>query len=77
MERLNEELSINYKELAKLDAQSQDDVLGPTLGKAFRKMDDPELFAKQTIDSTYNPMSIKEIKKANKELGKVLKAQAK
>ena len=69
--------AIYYKELGKLDANSQNAVLGPTLGKAFRKMDNPELFAKQTIDSTYNPISIKDLKKKDNELARVLNEQAK
>lgn len=69
--------AIYYNELGKLKAVDQDAILGPTLGKAFRKMDDPALFAKQTIDSTYNPISIKDLKKKDNELARVLNAQSK
>ena len=64
-----------YQELGKLNEDDQDLILGPTLGKAFREMDNPDKFAKQMIDSTYQPMSIKELKESNKELGKILRAQ--
>jgi SPP1 gp7 family putative phage head morphogenesis protein len=60
--------SMFYSELGKLKASDQDAYLGPTLGKAFRKMDDPELFAKQIIDSTYNPLTIAEMKAGNNAL---------
>lgn len=63
-----------YAELATLSAADQDAVLGPTLGRAFRKMS-PEDFAKQTIDSLNNPMTITEMKRRDNELGRILRAQ--
>ncbi len=62
-----------YGELSKLKASDQDAVLGPTLGKAFRKMS-PDDFAKQTIDSLNNPLTINELLKSNKEIGRVLRS---
>ena len=67
--------STYYKELDELSAKDQDLVLGPTLGKAFRKMDNPDKFAKQMIDSTYQPLTIKELRGKNNELGRILKGQ--
>ena len=62
-----------YDELSKLSARDQDAVLGPTLGKAFRKLDDPDAFARQTINqATFEPLTIKEMEKKNNELGKIL-----
>jgi len=62
-----------YQELSKLKASDQDAVLGPTLGKAFRKMN-PDDFAKQTIDSLNNPLTINELLQSNKEIGRVLRS---
>ncbi len=62
-----------YDELSKLSARDQDAVLGPTLGKAFRKLDDPDAFARQTINqATFEPLTIKEMERKNNELGKIL-----
>lgn len=62
-----------YNELGKLSASDQDAVLGPTLGKAFRKLDNPDEFARQTINqATLEPLTIKEMEKKNNELGKIL-----
>jgi len=65
-----------YSELSKLSATDQNAVLGPTLGKAFRKMN-PDDFAKQTIDSLNNPMTITEMKARDNELGRILRKQDK
>ena len=66
---------IYYDKLKQLSAKDQDVVLGPTLGKAFRKMDDPKQFAKLTIDSLGNPLTIKEMKQRDNELSRILRAQ--
>lgn len=59
-----------------MSAKDQDAALGsPTLGRAFRKMDDPEKFAKMTIDSLNNPLTITEMKSKDNELGRILNAQ--
>ena len=63
-----------YEDLARLSAKDQDAILGPTLGRAFRKMS-PDEFAKQTIDSLNNPMTITEMKRRDNELGRILRAQ--
>tara|TARA_R110002020_G_scaffold257912_2_gene471587 strand:+ start:684 stop:1802 length:1119 start_codon:yes stop_codon:yes gene_type:complete len=65
---------IYYANLKKLKASDQDAVLGPSLGKALRKMDAKD-FAKQTGDSMNNALTIKQMKAENKELGRILKAQ--
>ena len=65
---------IYYANLKKLKAGDQDAVLGPTLGKALRKMNATD-FAKQTGDSMNNPLTIKEMKKKNNELGRILRGQ--
>jgi hypothetical protein len=63
-----------YQELSKLKAKDQDAALGsPTLGRAFRKMKDPDEFAKQTIDSLKNPLTIKEMREKDNELGRILR----
>ena len=66
--------SIYYANLKKLKASDQDAVLGPTLGKALRKMS-PAEFAKQTGDSMNNALTIKEMKKRNNELGRILRGE--
>ena len=70
-----------YDELRGMKAVDQDSLLGsPTLGKAFRKMNkngDIDIFRKQLIDSSYQPISISELKKKDNELGRILKAQIK
>lgn len=58
-----------------LNAADQDNILGPTLGKAFRKMDSPAEFADATIDSLGNPLTIKEMIKKDNELGAILRKQ--
>ena len=73
--------NIYYDELAKLDAGSQDAVLGPTLGKAYRKMlrdgGTPAEFAKLTVNEKYNKAyTITELKKQDNVLAKILKEQA-
>jgi hypothetical protein len=42
------------------------------LGRAFRKLDDPEKFAKLTVDSLTNPLTITEMKKRDNALGAIL-----
>ena len=48
-------------------------ILGPTLGKAFRKMNSPSEFAKATIDTLGNPLTIKQMKAKDNELARILK----
>lgn len=67
--------SIYYNNMKKLKASDQDAILGPTLGKAFRKMDNPAQFAKATLDQQFNPLTIKQLKAKNNELGRILRAQ--
>ena len=64
-----------YEYFARLSAKDQDEVLGPTLGKAFRKLNDPDKFAKLTIDSLGNPLTITELKQRDNELSRILKQQ--
>ncbi|MCK5644138.1 MAG: minor capsid protein, partial [Gammaproteobacteria bacterium] len=66
--------SIYYDNLKKLSASDQDAAIGPSLGKALRKMNASE-FAKQTGDSMNNPLTIKQMKQKNNELGRILRAQ--
>ena len=58
-----------------LKASDQDNILGPTMGKAFRKMNNPSEFADATIDSLGNPLTIKEMQKKDNELGAILRQQ--
>jgi SPP1 gp7 family putative phage head morphogenesis protein len=66
--------SIYYANLKKLSASDQDAAIGPSLGKALRKMNASE-FAKQTGDSMNNPLTIKQMKQKNNELGRILRSQ--
>ena len=68
---------IYYSKMKELKASDQDVILGPTLGKAFRKMNNPSEFADATIDSLGNALSIKEMKKKDNQLGAILRAQGK
>jgi SPP1 gp7 family putative phage head morphogenesis protein len=68
--------SIYYANLKKLKASDQDAAIGPTLGKALRKMN-PVEFAKMTGDSMNNPLTIKQMKEKNNTLGNILRAQDK
>jgi SPP1 gp7 family putative phage head morphogenesis protein len=73
--------NIFYDEFAKLDAATQDEQLGPSLGKAFRKgiknkTITPESFAKMTIDEkNLTPLTLKELEAKDNALGKILRAQ--
>ena len=60
-----------------LKASDQDNILGPTMGRAFRKMNNPSQFADATIDTLGNPLTIKEMKAKDDELGAILRAQDK
>ena len=66
--------SIYYENLKKLNARDQDAAIGPTLGKALRQMDAAK-FAKMTGDSMNNPLTIKQMKQKNNELGRILRSQ--
>lgn len=61
-----------YEALKKLSASDQDAILGPTLGKAFRKLDNPSEFAKFTIDSLGQPLTIKQMKERDNKLSRIL-----
>lgn len=64
-----------YEEFSKLSAKDQDAILGSTLGKAFRKLDDPDAFAKMTIDSkTLRPLTIEQLKRKQNRLAEILKS---
>ena len=65
--------SIYYENLKKLSARDQDVAIGPTLGKALRQMD-AKKFAKMTGDSMNNPLTIKQMKEKNNELGRILRS---
>ena len=67
---------IYYDKMKQLKAADQNDILGPTLGKAFRKMDNPSEFAKATIDSLGNPLTIEEMKAKDNQLGRILRSQS-
>ncbi len=67
---------IYYDKMKSLKASDQDDILGPTMGKAFRKLNDPEEFARLTIDSLGNPLTIKEMQNRDNKLGRVLRNQS-
>ena len=68
--------SIYYENLKRLSAKDQDAAIGPSLGKALRKMNATE-FAKQTGDSMNNALTIKQMKEKNNTLGRILRAQDK
>tara|TARA_R110000751_G_scaffold171571_2_gene278042 strand:+ start:30 stop:734 length:705 start_codon:yes stop_codon:yes gene_type:complete len=67
--------SIFYGNLKDLKAADQDAHLGPTMGRAFRKMDNPAQFAKATVDENFNPLTIKQMREKNNALGKILQNQ--
>lgn len=64
-----------YENLKRLSARDQDVILGKTLGKAFRKLDDPDKFARLTIDSLGNPLTIEQLKSRDNELSRILNNQ--
>lgn len=66
--------SIYYENLKRLSAKDQDAAIGPTLGKALRKMNATE-FAKMTGDSMNRPLTIAQMKLKNNELGRILRGQ--
>lgn len=66
---------IYYDKMKQLSARDQDVILGPTLGKAFRKLDNPSEFAKLTIDSLGNPLTITEMRKRDNALSRILNNQ--
>lgn len=73
---------VYYDELQKLKSGDQDRVLGPTLGKAFRKLlrngGTPSQFAKLTIDPKLNKAyTITELKRQDNVLSEILNKQAK
>jgi len=66
---------IYYANLSKLKASDQDAVLGSTLGKAMRKLDNPSQFAKLLLDNQNRPLTIKELTQQNNALGRILRKQ--
>ncbi len=73
---------IYYQKIIDLDmsAFDMDQILGATLGKAFRKgLKDgtltPESFAKLTVDSLYQPLTLKQMSERNNALGEILRKQ--
>jgi len=75
--------NIYYDGMGKIDAKSQDAILGPTLGKAYRKgIRDgtltPESFARLTIDDVnVRGLTLKEMIKKDNALSKILVSQNK
>lgn len=72
--------NIYYESLSKLDAGSQDAVLGPSLGKAYRKMlkdgGTPAEFAAMTVNEKFNKAyTLDQLKKRDNVLADILKAQ--
>ena len=65
---------VYYQELKRLNKSDQDAVLGPTLGKALRQMKATD-FADQVIDSTYQPLTISQMKAKDNRLGEILRKQ--
>ena len=69
-----------YEAIKGLDAKSQDAILGPTLGKAFRKGTKegsltPESFAKLTIDEkNLKPLTLREMEAKDNELSRLIKS---
>lgn len=61
-----------YESLKAMSYADREEILGPTLGKALSKMN-PDEFAKSLIDSTYNPLTIEEMKAKDNKLAKILK----
>lgn len=65
-----------YESLKGMSAKDRNSILGSTLGPALSKMD-ADTFAKSLIDSTFNPLSIKDMKSKSNELARILKQQSK
>lgn len=66
--------NVFYDVFQRLDKEKQDEILGPTLGEAFRRLDNPREFAKLTVDhGKLRPLSIETMKEKNNNLAKILK----
>lgn len=69
-----------YEAMKNLDAESQNAIMGPTLGKAFRKgikegSITPDSFAKMTIDEkNLKPLTLTEMQKKDNELGRLIRS---
>jgi SPP1 gp7 family putative phage head morphogenesis protein len=69
-----------YEAIKGLDAASQDAILGPTLGRAFRKgikegSITPDSFARMTIDEkNLRPLTLTEMQKKDNELGRIIRS---
>lgn len=68
---------IYYENLKELKESDQDAVLGPTLGEAFRELDNPSQFAKLMLDDNNRPLTIKQLKTRNNALSRILREQSK
>jgi SPP1 gp7 family putative phage head morphogenesis protein len=65
---------IYYQKMKELKESDQDFALkSPTLGEAFRKLDNPTEFAESTVNSLGQPLTIKEMREADNALGDILK----
>lgn len=63
-----------YGWLKTQSAAFQDDILGPTMGKAFRNSGlTTEQFRKATVDRLGNPLTIEEMRRRDNELGEYLR----
>ena len=67
---------IYYQEVKNMSAADRNALLGPQLGPALAKMNATD-FAKSLIDSTFQPLSITDMKAKSNELARILKEQAK
>jgi hypothetical protein len=65
-----------YEKMASLSARDQDVILGKTLGKAARKLNNPSEFAAATINSLGEPLTIKQMRSKNNLLGDILRQQS-
>ena len=66
-----------YESLKDQSDAVQNSILGKTLADAFRELDNPELFAKSLIDSTYKPYTMEQLRDKDNKLAKILKKQSK
>ena len=68
---------IYYHNLSKLSAADQNSVLGSTLGRAMRKLNNPKQFASLLLDNENTPFTMTQLKQQNNALGRILRAQQK
>jgi SPP1 gp7 family putative phage head morphogenesis protein len=83
MPSVTDSKKVFYEAFKNLDAATQDQQLGPTLGKAFRKgLKDktitPQSFAKMTVDEkNLRPLTLSDMMTKENALGRILRAQYK